>query len=158
MNNSLTLSVQQAIENDPKAKAWIMENQPLFTNSQENSDMFLTTYRIRNAYEDLLNRLEVGEYVTDQRDMTLIQRLFDMDFYPPRKMNLSDWKEGRDPYVRIVTARKDRRWEGRGRNKRPFEITLELDNGEVYQVNPNDIVNKFLHIRNTFGAIVSSDL
>jgi len=157
MNNSLN-TVQRAIENDPRAKAWIMENQPLFTQSQDNADMFLTTYRIRNAYEELLNNLEEGEQINEQRDMTLIQRLFDMDFYPPRKMNLSDWKEGRDPYVRIVRAFKDIRWEGRGRNKRPYEITLELDNGKLYQLNPNDIVNKFLHIRNTFNGLTNSDL
>lgn len=154
----MTQEIRNAIQNDPTSKAWIQENRPLFANSDENSDMFLTTYRIRNAYEELLDRLEMGEYITDQRDMMLVQRLFDMDFYPPRKMNLRDWKDGRDPYVRIVTARKDRRWEGRGRNKRPFEITLELDNGKEYQINPNDIINKFLHIRNTYEQLESSTL
>jgi hypothetical protein len=118
--------------------------------------MFLTTYRIRNSYEYLLDKLEVGEEITEDKDMVLIQRLFDMDFYPPRKMSLTDWKNGKDPKVSIKKAYKDRRWKGNRRRK--FEITLELDNGDIYQINPNDIMNKFLNITSSLPSLLQSNL
>ena len=86
-----------ALKNDKSVKAWIGPNHVLFKDSDENRDMFLTTYRIRNAYEELLLKLEVNEEVTEERDLLLIKRFFEMMFYPPRKMSISDWKNGRDP-------------------------------------------------------------
>ena len=147
-----------ALKNDTRSKAWIMDNLPLFVNSEEHADMFLTTYRIRNAYEALLDKLQLGEYVTEERDLVLVKRYYEMMFVPPRKMNLTDHKDGRDPEIKFTRARKDTRWEGRGRNKRPFEITLELDNGELFQINPNDAVNTFLHVRKTFNDLNDSSL
>ena len=85
----LTGRLQDALENDPMEKAWLGPNQPLFTKSEEHADMFLTTYRIRNAYERLLNKLEVGETVTDEVDMILVTRWFEMMFYPQLKGSLS---------------------------------------------------------------------
>jgi hypothetical protein len=152
------LALATALKNDPKRKSWIMENLPLFVNSEEHSDMFLTTYRIRNAYEDLLDKLELGEYIQDEKDKVLVKRYFDMMFVAPRKLNLTELKEHRDPRIKILRAKKDTRWEGRGRNRRPFEITLELDNGEEFQINPNDAINKFLHIRSTFDTLNLSNL
>ena len=146
----------KALNNDSRAKAWIAPNLALFTSSEKNQDMFLTTYRIRNAYEHLLDKLCLGQDVTDEKDMVLVQRLFDMDFYPPRKMSLSDWKNGKDPRVSITKAYKDRRWKGNRRRK--FEITLELDNGDSYQINPNDIMNKFLNITSSLPSLLHSNL
>ena len=146
----------KALNNDTRAKAWIAPNLALFSNSERNQDMFLTTYRIRNSYEYLLDKLEVGDEITDEKDMVLIQRLFDMDFYPPRKMSLSDWKNGKDPKVSIKKAYKDRRWKGNRRRK--FEVTLELDNGDIYQINPNDIMNKFLNITSSLPSLLQSNL
>jgi len=146
----------KALNNDTRAKAWIAPNLALFANSEKNQDMFLTTYRIRNSYEYLLDKLEVGEEITENKDMVLIQRLFDMDFYPPRKMSLTDWKNGKDPKVSIKKAYKDRRWKGNRRRK--FEITLELDNGDIYQINPNDIMNKFLNITSSLPSLLQSNL
>jgi hypothetical protein len=148
--------MKNIVENDTREKAWIQNNQLLFPNSGEHSDMFLTVYRIRNAYEVLLKKLEVGQTVTEERDLALVNRLFDMDFYPERRMSLSDWKKGRDPRVKILRAYKDDRW--KKNHRRPHEITLELDNGKLYQINPNDSVSKFLQIRSTFESLANSDL
>lgn len=145
-----------ALKNDIRVKSWIAPNQPLFVNSEENSDMFLTTYRIRNSYEILLNKLDLYEEITDEKDMILINRLFEMDFYPPRKMSLSDWKNGRDPIVRVTKAYKDLRW--KGNRRRRYEITLELDNGKKHQINPNNVLNKFLSIRKSLPVLADSNL
>jgi len=152
----LNRELRVALENDPRRKAWIMPNRPLFVNSGEHADMFLTVYRFRNAYEDLLDRHELGENIWDERDRILIMRCFEMMFYPPRRLNLSQWKNNVDPTVRIVRAYKDRRW--KGNNKRPYEITLVLDDGAVVQLNPNEILNKYFHILNTVGELRNSDL
>jgi hypothetical protein len=157
MENLMTKTkLIKALNNDIRAKAWIAPNLALFTNSEKNDDMFLTTYRIRNSYEYLLNKLEIDQEISEHKDMVLVQRLFDMDFYPPRKMSLSDWKNGRDPRVAIKKAYKDRRWKGNRRRK--FEITLELDNGDIYQINPNDVMNKFLNITSSLPSLLQSNL
>lgn len=149
-------SLQAALENDTRSKAWIAPNQPLFVNSGEYSHMFLTTYRIRNAYEDLLNRLETHDTVEDENDKILVMRWFEMMFYPPKKLNLTQWKAGVDPTVRIVRAFKDTRWRANG--KRPFEISLLLDDGKTVQINPNDVINKYMTIRRDFHTLESSNL
>lgn len=149
-------SVNSALKSDPRAKAWICANEPLFVNSQGNSDIFLTTYRIRNAYEDLLNRLSLKENVKPGKDMVLIERLFEMSFYGPKSLSLTAWKEGKDDKVRILSAYKDKRWSGNRR--RPHEITLRLDNGKKFQINPNDILKRFFYIRRTLDSLVNSAL
>jgi hypothetical protein len=154
-NLETTLTAIRALRNDKGVKAWLAPNQILFRESEKHSDMFLTTYRIRNAYEELLGKLELGEEVKDERDLILIERFFAMTFYPPRKMSLSAWKEGRDPQVRIERAYKDTRLKGNRRRK--HEITLLLDDGKTYQINPNDVLNKFLHIRENFVNLLGSD-
>ena len=154
-NLETTLTAIRALRNDKGVKAWLAPNQSLFRESEKHSDMFLTTYRIRNAYEELLNKLEVGEEVKEERDLILIERFFAMTFYPPRKMSLSAWKEGRDPRVRIERAYKDTRLKGNRRRK--HEITLLLDDGKTYQINPNDVLNKFLHIRENFVDLLGSN-
>jgi hypothetical protein len=151
-----TIEAILALKNDKSAKAWIGPNHILFKDSTENRDMFLTTYRIRNAYEELLNKLEVNDEVTEDKDMTLIKRFFDMMFYPPRKMSISDWKNGRDPIVKIVKAYKDTRWKGNRRRK--HEITLLLDDGKKVQLNPGDILNRFFHIWGNFDSLINSKL
>jgi len=151
-----TIEAILALKNDKAVKAWIGPNHVLFKDSGENRDMFLTTYRIRNAYEELLNKLEVGEEITEERDMTLIKRFFEMMFYPPRKMSISDWKNQRDPIVKIVKAYKDTRWKGNRRRK--HEITLLLDDGKRIQLNPGDILNKFFHIWGNFDSLINSKL
>jgi hypothetical protein len=155
-NLETTLTAIRALRNDKGVKAWLAPNEILFRESETHGDMFLTTYRIRNAYEELLSKLREGDEVIDERDILLIQRFFDMTFYPPRKMSLSAWKEGRDPKVRIVRAYKDRRW--KGNRRRQHEITLLLDDGKTYQINPNDVLNKFLHIRENFVSLLGSNL
>lgn len=151
-----TIEAILALKNDKAVKAWIGPNHVLFKDSGENRDMFLTTYRIRNAYEELLNKLEVGEEITEERDMTLIKRFFEMMFYPPRKMSIGDWKNQRDPIVKIVKAYKDTRWKGNRRRK--HEITLLLDDGKRIQLNPGDILNKFFHIWGNFDSLINSKL
>jgi hypothetical protein len=150
------LRLQKALSSDPSVKAWIGANAPLFRNSEKNADLFLTTYRIRNAYEILLNKLTEGEEVTEEKDMILVQRLFDMDFYPPKKLSLSAWKEGKDPHVKILRAYKARR--NKGNRRRSHEINLELSDGKTYQINPSDIMNKFFHIKNTIDSLINSNL
>lgn len=145
-----------ALKNDPRVKAWIAPNQVLFPNSGENSDLFLTTYRIRNAYELMLNSLEEGEEVKDDRDLLLVQRYFDMCFYPPMSMSLTAWKEGRDPSVKIVKAYKDRRW--KGNRRRSHEITLRLNDGNKIQIDPGKILSKFLYTKRTIGDLAASSL
>jgi hypothetical protein len=152
----LNRELRAALETDSKRKAWIMPNHPLFVNSEEHADMFLTTYRFRNAYEDVLDRHELGENIWDERDRILIMRYFEMMFYPPRRLSLTQWKNNVDPTVRIVRAYKDRRW--KGNSKRPYEITLVLDDGAVVQLNPNEILNKYFHILNTVGELRNSNL
>jgi hypothetical protein len=149
-------NLNYALQNDPRAKAWICPNTPLFVNSHTHQDMFLTTYRFRNAYEDLLSRLEEGQFISDERDWTLIQRWFDMSFYPPKSLSLTAWSEGKDDRVRILRAYKDRRW--KGNRRRPHEITLELDNGKTYQINPNKILGRYWTITQGFQALKDSAL
>ncbi len=145
-----------ALKNDKSVKAWIGPNHVLFKDSDENRDMFLTTYRIRNAYEELLLKLEINEEVTEERDLLLIRRFFEMMFYPPRKMSISDWKNGRDSIVKIVKSYKDVRWKGNRRRK--HEITLLLDDGKKIQINPGDVLNKFFHIWGNFDSLINSKL
>jgi hypothetical protein len=154
--NQIISSLNYALKNDPKVKSWIAPNSPLFTQSLENSDMFLTTYRIRNAYELLLNKLDEGQEVMEERDMALIQRYFDMSFYPPRNLSLSGWKEGKDPSVRIVKAFKDRRW--KGNRRRSHEITLKLSDGKKIQINPVKIVSQYLYINRVAPGLAGSSL
>jgi hypothetical protein len=152
----VTESLRSALQNDPRRKAWIAPNQPLFVNSKEYAFMFLTTYRIRNAYEDLLNKLEVGETVEDEDDRILVMRYFEMMFYPPRPFSLSQLKAKKDPNVRIARAFKDERWKRSG--KRPHEITLLLDDGKTVQINPNEVINKYMTLRREFLALENSSL
>jgi hypothetical protein len=156
MEKERNTRVERALETDPSVKAWLGGNHPLFENSTEHADIFLTVHRIRNAYELLLNKLEIGEEVKDEKDMILLQRLFDMSFYPPRKMSLSSWKKGKDPYAKIVKAYKARRI--RGHRKRMHEINLLLSDGKTFQVNPVDILNKWFHIKNNFEKLLNSSL
>lgn len=153
MQNS---QISKALENDPRVKAWIAPNQILFPNSGENADLFLTTYRMRNAYENLLNILQEGEEVQNERDLLLVSRYFEMCFYPPMSMSIKDWKEGRDPMVKVVKAFKDRRWKGNRRRK--HEITLKLSDGQKMQINPGKIISQFLHIKNNLSHLADSSL
>ncbi len=150
------LEIAQALGNDPKVKSWIAPNEVLFPNSGENSDLFLTTYRIRNAYEILLNSLGEREEVVNERDLLLVNRYFEMCFYPPMSMSLTAWKEGRDPSVKIVKAFKDRRW--KGNRRRSHEITLELNDGKKIQIDPGKIISRFLHIKRSFSSLAESSL
>jgi len=152
----VTESLRSALQNDPRRKAWMSPNKPLFINSREHNDMFLTTYRIRNAYEDLLDKLELNENVSDERDRILIQRYFEMMFYPPRAMSLRQWKEGKEAEVRIVRAYKDTRQKRHG--KRQFEISLLLDDGNIVQINPNEVLNKYMTLRRDFLNLENSSL
>ena len=145
-----------ALKDDKQVKPWLYENEVLFSESIENRDMFLTTYRIRNSYEELLNRLSIGEKVTEEKDMILIKRIFDMSFPQPKKLTLSEIKEGKDPVVKILSAYKDNRW--KGNKKRKFEITLLLDSKKEFQINLNDILIKFLHVRETFNNLLNSSI
>lgn len=147
-------SLEYALKNDPRVKSWIAPNYALFPNSSKNADLFLTTYRIRNAYELLLKKLEVGEEVTEERDMVLVQKYFDMSFYPQRSLSISQWKEGKDPIVRIAKAYKDRRW--KGNRRRPHEITLVLSNRKKFQIDPGKIVSQFQYIQRTLPSLVNS--
>lgn len=149
-------SLRSALANDPSEKAWLGPNEALFIHSTEHADMFLTTYRIRNAYEQLLNRLELNEKVTNEKDLILVTRWFEMMFYPQRKLSLSAWKEGVDPEVRIINAYKDTRHKKHA--KRPFEITLVLNDGNTLQINPNDVLNQYMIIRRDFYALEDSSL
>ena len=152
----VTESLRSALQNDPMEKAWLGPNQPLFTKSEEHADMFLTTYRIRNAYEQLLNSLELNESVEEEKDRILVMRWFEMMFYPQRKLSLSAWKDGVDPEVRIVRAFKDTRWKKHA--KRPFEISLLLDDGNTVQINPNDVLNQYMTLRRDFLDLENSNL
>ena len=145
-----------ALKDDKEVKPWLYPNEVLFIESTENRDMFLTTYRIRNSYEELLNKLELNEKVTDEKDLILIQRIFDMSFYQPKKLNLSEMKEGKDPVVKILSAYKDDRL--KGNKNRKFEITLLLDDRKKYQINLNSIILKFLHVRETFDKLLKSEM
>ena len=152
----VTESLRSALQNDPMEKAWLGPNQALFVNSGEYAHMFLTTYRFRNAYEILLNSLELNESVEEEDDRILVMRWFEMMFYPQRKLSLSAWKGGVDPEVRIVRAFKDTRWKKHG--KRPFEISLLLDDGNTVQINPNDVLNQYMIIRRDFLDLENSSL
>jgi len=152
----MTVEAIRALKEDKAVKAWIGPNHILFRESEEYRDMFLTTYRFRNAYEELLRKLAENEEVVDGRDLILVKRFFDMMFYPPRKMSKSDWKNGRDPIVRIVKAYKDKRWKGNRRRK--HEISLLLDDGKTIQINPVDVINKFFHIWGNFDSLINSKL
>jgi hypothetical protein len=154
--NQITSSLNYALKNDPGVKAWIAPNCPLFPQSSEHSDMFLTTYRIRNAYELLLNKLAEGEEVTEEKDLILIQRYFEMGFHPPMSLSLTAWKEGRDPSVRIVKAFKDRRW--KGNRRRSHEITLKLNNGKKIQINPGKVISQYLYITRLMPGLAASSL
>jgi len=155
-NREAKIEALLALKNDKSVKAWIGPNHVLFKDSGDHRDMFLTTYRIRNAYEELLAKLEVNDQVTEERDIILIKRFFDMMFYPPRKMSISDWKNQRDPIVKIVKAYKDVRWKGNRRRK--HEITLLLDDGKKLQINPGDVLNRFFHIWGNFDSLINSNL
>jgi hypothetical protein len=150
------LEIANELANDPRVKSWIAPNEVLFPNSGENSDLFLTTYRIRNAYEILLNNLEEREAISNERDLLLVTRYFEMCFYPPMSMSLTHWKEGRDPSVKIVRAFKDRRW--KGNRRRSHEITLNLSDGKKIQIDPGKIISRFLHIKRTFGSLAESSI
>ncbi len=152
----MTVESIRALQNDQGVKAWLRPNEVLFRESGEHRDMFLTTWRFRNAYENLLNKLELNEEVKEELDLILIRRYFDMMFYPPKKLTLSECKEGRDPVAKIVKAYKDTRWKGNRRRK--FEITLILDNGKAIQINPNDVLNNYLYIRSNFETLSNSNL
>jgi hypothetical protein len=152
----LNESLRTALENDPMEKAWLGKNEILFANSEEHADIFLTTYRFRNAYEQLLNRLEVKQEVTEEKDLVLVKRWFDMMFYPEKKLSLSAWKEGVDPEVRIVTAYKEIR--NRKHAKRPFEISILLSDGNTVQINPADVLNQYFQIRKNYLSLENSTL
>lgn len=154
--NQINCSLNYALQNDPCVKAWIAPNYPLFTQSSEHSDMFLTTYRMRNAYEILLNKLSEGEEVTEEKDLVLIQRYFDMCFHPPMSLSLTAWKEGRDPAVKITKAFKDRRW--KGNRRRSHEITLKLNNGKKIQINPGKVISQYLYITRLMPGLAGSSL
>lgn len=155
-NQQINSSLNYALQNDPGVKSWIAPNLPLFTRSLENSDMFLTTYRIRNAYELLLKKLGEGEEVREERDILLIQRYFDMCFYPEKSLSLTGWKEGKDPSVKIIKAYKDRRW--KGNRRRSHEITLKLNNGKRIQINPGKILSQYLYITRLMPELAASSL
>lgn len=156
MENLVQESLQQALQNDRGVKAWMTPNLPLFTKSQEFPEMFLTTYRIRNAYEELLDRLREGESVEEEKDMMLVQRWFEMMFYPMKKLSLSQWKDRVEPEILIVRAYKDTRWRKHG--KRPHEITLELTDGKKVQINPNDVLSNFMYIRENINSLLESEI
>jgi hypothetical protein len=98
----------------------------------------------------------LNENVQEGKDMVLIERLFEMSFYPPKSLSLTAWKEGKDDKVRILNASKDRRW--KGNRRRPYEITINLDNGKRYQINPNEILSRFFAIRRNLDTLTSSAL
>jgi len=69
-------------------------------------------------------------------------------------MSLSEWKDGKDPMVRVVKAYKDRRW--KGNRRRPQEITLVLSNGKRFQIDPGKIVSQFQYIQRTLPQLANS--
>jgi hypothetical protein len=154
-NLEIQKKLSYALENDPKVKSWIAPNEVLFPNSGENSDLFLTTYRIRNAYEILLKKLQDGEEVKSEKDLVLVNRYFEMCFYPPMSMNLTSWKEGRNPSVKIVKAYKDKRW--KGNRRRSHEITLRLSDGKKIQIDPGKIISKFLYTKRMINGLSESN-
>ena len=79
-----------------------------------------------------------------------------MSFPQPKKLTLSEIKEGKDPVDKILSAYKDNRW--KGNKKRKFEITLLLDSKKEFQINLNDILIKFLHVRETFNNLLNSSI
>jgi len=155
--------IQALLSSDTREKAWLGPNKIMFKNCQEHQDMFLTEYRMRNAYEILLRKLEVGDEVTEGRDLVLVKRYFDMMFYPAQHLSLSQWKalnegvEGvKDPTVTIVRAYKADRIKKNG--KRPHEIELELSNGKTCQLSPGDIIYQYRTTRDSIEAIENSRL
>jgi hypothetical protein len=68
-NREAKIEALLALKNDKSVKSWIGPNHVLFKDSGDHRDMFLTTYRIRNAYEELLTKLEVNDEVTEDRDI-----------------------------------------------------------------------------------------
>lgn len=139
-------------------KKWLGPNFPLFTNSVDNADMFLTFYRFRNAHEELLHKLEVNQEVTEERDLTLVNRLFDMAFYPLKHLSLTQHNLGQDPRAKITKAYKEVNENTKTRTKRPFEITVELSNGKKYQLHVNTIISKFMDIKENFENLMNSTL
>jgi len=153
-----------AMSEDPNRPAhcekrkWLGPNYPLFPNSVENADMFLTFYRFRNAHEELLHKLEVGQEVTEKRDLALVTRLFDMAFYPLKHLSLTQHNLGQDPRARIVKAYKAVNEKAKTRTKRPFEITVELTNGKTFQLEINTIISRFMDIKDNFENLMNSSL
>ena len=45
--SEIRLEAIKALKDDKGVKAWLIPNELLFTESMENGDMFLTSYRIR---------------------------------------------------------------------------------------------------------------
>jgi hypothetical protein len=120
--------------------------------------MFLTFYRFRNAHEELLHKLEVGQEVTEKRDLALVTRLFDMAFYPLKHLSLTQHNLGQDPRARIVKAYKAVNEKAKTRTKRPFEITVELTNGKTFQLEINTIISRFMDIKDNFENLMNSSL
>lgn len=154
--SEIRLEAIKALKDDKGVKAWLIPNELLFTESIENGDMFLTSYRIRNAYEILLNKLSVGEEVKEDKDILLVERFFEMMFYPPRNMSLTDIRSGRDPKVRMVKAYKEKRWTPNGR--RDHEITLLLDDGKKVQIYPSEVITSFINIRDNIQELANSTI
>lgn len=157
-----SIRLAAALENDPDrpphaTNAKWPGNYPLFPNSKENADMFLTYRRFRNAHEILLHKLEEGQDVTEERDMILVNRIFDMAFYPLKHLSFRQLKDEKNPRVHVVRAFKERNRK-RSATKRPFEITVELSDGKEYQLDINKIISRFFDIRDNFNSIMDSSL
>ena len=160
--NDIKLVIAMSEDPDRPAHAekrkWLGPNYPLFTNSVDNADMFLTFYRFRNAHEELLHKLELGQEVTEERDLILVNRLFDMAFYPLKHLSLTQHNLGQNPRVGITKAFKAVNENTRTRAKRPFEITVDLTNGKTFQLEINTIISRFMDIKENFENLMNSTL
>lgn len=156
------LRMKMALETDPDrpshctARKWLGPNFPLFPNSEKYEDIFLTFYRFRNAHEELIHKLEENQEVTEDRDLALVNRLFEMSFYPLKHLSLAQHQEGQDPRVRMVRAYKAKN--EKKSPKRPFEITVELSDGKTYQLQINYIISRFMDIKENFNSLMDSNL
>jgi len=156
------LKMKMALETDPDRPAhsttrkWLGPNFPLFPNSEKYEDIFLTFYRFRNAHEELIYKLEENQEVTEDRDLALVNRLFEMSFYPLKHLSLTQHQEGQDPRVRMVRAYKAKN--EKSSPKRPFEISVELSNGKTFQLHINDIISRFMDIKENFSILMDSNL
>jgi hypothetical protein len=156
------LKMKMALETDADRPAhsttrkWIGPNFPLFPNSEKYDDVFLTFYRFRNAHEELIHKLEENQDVTEDRDLALVNRLFEMSFYPLKHLSLTQHQVGQDPRVRMVRAYKAKN--EKSSPKRPFEISVELTNGKTVQLHINDIISRFMDIKENFTSLMDSDL